>query len=241
MPSSDYSGERLPAKSTHFTGGGQPEHDQQLQCPRCDSRNTKFCYYNNYNLSQPRHYCKGCRRYWTHGGTLRDVPIGGGSRKNSYKRSRKSPSSSSLSPIPEPVYANPISSRPIPTSVSSTITVRSDHNNVHHHHFNNGVVGGSFTSLLNPQPSPSLLTLNGFGLGLGSSFDEMVTFETGKGVVWPLGFGENNHSGGVGLIGGGIGNTWQLGIGGGGGGGGNSDFLTWPEVGMSTTARKSVK
>lgn len=58
-----------------------------LQCPRCNSSNTKFCYYNNYNLSQPRHLCKACKRYWTRGGTLRNVPVGGGSRKNKkFKR-----------------------------------------------------------------------------------------------------------------------------------------------------------
>lgn len=50
-------------------------------CPRCDSDNTKFCYYNNYSLSQPRQSCKNCRRYWTHGGTLRNIPIGGSGRK----------------------------------------------------------------------------------------------------------------------------------------------------------------
>ncbi|KAJ6413060.1 hypothetical protein OIU84_005964 [Salix udensis] len=54
---------------------------ENLRCPRCDSSNTKFCYYNNYNLTQPRHFCKTCRRYWTKGGALRNVPIGGGCRK----------------------------------------------------------------------------------------------------------------------------------------------------------------
>ncbi|CAN0909482.1 Dof zinc finger protein DOF3.6 [Linum grandiflorum] len=58
-----------------------------LKCPRCDSTNTKFCYFNNYNLSQPRHFCKTCRRYWTRGGALRNVPVGGGCRRN--KRSTK--------------------------------------------------------------------------------------------------------------------------------------------------------
>jgi hypothetical protein len=28
------------------------------QCPRCSSKNTKFCYYNNYNIKQPRYYCR---------------------------------------------------------------------------------------------------------------------------------------------------------------------------------------
>ncbi|KAK6250761.1 zinc finger protein [Theobroma cacao] len=71
----------------------RPQNDQALNCPRCNSTNTKFCYYNNYSLSQPRYFCKTCRRYWTEGGSLRNVPVGGGSRKN--KRSSSSSSSSS--------------------------------------------------------------------------------------------------------------------------------------------------
>ncbi|KAF8099746.1 hypothetical protein N665_0237s0001 [Sinapis alba] len=59
-------------------------------CPRCGSSNTKFCYYNNYSLTQPRYFCKGCRRYWTKGGSLRNVPVGGGCRKSR----RPKPSSS---------------------------------------------------------------------------------------------------------------------------------------------------
>ncbi|KAI3796823.1 hypothetical protein L1987_39509 [Smallanthus sonchifolius] len=43
-------------------------------CPRCYSGNTKFCYYNNYSVSQPRYICKDCRRYWTHGGVIRNIP-----------------------------------------------------------------------------------------------------------------------------------------------------------------------
>ncbi|OMO77248.1 Zinc finger, Dof-type [Corchorus olitorius] len=66
----------------------RPQPEQALKCPRCDSTNTKFCYYNNYSLSQPRYFCKSCRRYWTKGGTLRNVPVGGGCRKN--KRSSSS-------------------------------------------------------------------------------------------------------------------------------------------------------
>ncbi|KAF7037836.1 hypothetical protein CFC21_048122 [Triticum aestivum] len=53
-----------------------------LPCPRCRSRETKFCYFNNYNVNQPRHFCKACHRYWTAGGALRNVPIGAGRRKN---------------------------------------------------------------------------------------------------------------------------------------------------------------
>ncbi|GFP93674.1 dof zinc finger protein dof5.3, partial [Phtheirospermum japonicum] len=70
------------------------EH-QALNCPRCNSNNTKFCYYNNYSLSQPRYLCKTCKRYWTDGGNLRSVPVGGGSRRN--KRPSSSSSSNNIS------------------------------------------------------------------------------------------------------------------------------------------------
>ncbi|XP_074571162.1 dof zinc finger protein DOF5.8-like [Curcuma longa] len=92
----------LTAKSRNYHNGGaeqgsksnpgameRPELSPSIKCPRCESTNTKFCYYNNYSLSQPRHFCKACKRYWTQGGTLRNVPIGGGCRKN--KRIKKLP------------------------------------------------------------------------------------------------------------------------------------------------------
>ncbi|RRT83899.1 hypothetical protein B296_00015932 [Ensete ventricosum] len=71
----------------------RPHPERALKCPRCASTNTKFCYYNNYSLSQPRYFCKGCRRYWTLGGSLRNVPVGGGCRKNKRSSSSSSPSS----------------------------------------------------------------------------------------------------------------------------------------------------
>ena len=70
-----------------------PMPETALKCPRCDSSNTKFCYFNNYSLTQPRHFCKSCRRYWTCGGALRTVPVGGGCRRN--KRTKNSGGSSS--------------------------------------------------------------------------------------------------------------------------------------------------
>ncbi|XP_062214143.1 dof zinc finger protein DOF2.4-like [Phragmites australis] len=74
-----------------------PQPEPGLKCPRCDSTNTKFCYFNNYSLSQPRHFCKTCRRYWTRGGALRSVPVGGGCRRNKRTKSSKSNSSSAAS------------------------------------------------------------------------------------------------------------------------------------------------
>ncbi|KAG4154988.1 hypothetical protein ERO13_D03G085800v2 [Gossypium hirsutum] len=79
----------------------RPQKEQALNCPRCNSTNTKFCYYNNYSLTQPRYFCKTCRRYWTEGGSLRNIPVGGGSRKN------KRPSSSSSSPSLSSSSKNP--------------------------------------------------------------------------------------------------------------------------------------
>ncbi|XP_010469030.1 PREDICTED: dof zinc finger protein DOF3.7-like isoform X3 [Camelina sativa] len=77
---------------------------EKVNCPRCNSTNTKFCYYNNYSLTQPRYFCKGCRRYWTEGGSLRNVPVGGSSRKN--KRSSThlaSPSNPKLPDLNPPI------------------------------------------------------------------------------------------------------------------------------------------
>jgi hypothetical protein len=80
-------------------------------CPRCESRDTKFCYYNNYNTSQPRHFCKSCRRYWTKGGSLRNIPVGGGTRKSSSsssspKNPRRSKNSKrrGVAPSPDPAH-----------------------------------------------------------------------------------------------------------------------------------------
>ncbi|KAK2637572.1 hypothetical protein Ddye_032364 [Dipteronia dyeriana] len=80
----------------------QPE--SALKCPRCESTNTKFCYFNNYSLSQPRHFCKTCRRYWTRGGALRSVPVGGGCRRN--KRSKPNNNSTTSARSKSPVVNN---------------------------------------------------------------------------------------------------------------------------------------
>ncbi|KAL1549262.1 dof zinc finger protein DOF3.5 [Salvia divinorum] len=69
--------------------GWKPNTELSPACPRCGSSNTKFCYYNNYSLTQPRYFCKGCRRYWTKGGSLRNVPVGGGCRKTRRGKSTR--------------------------------------------------------------------------------------------------------------------------------------------------------
>ncbi|CAH8386969.1 unnamed protein product [Eruca vesicaria subsp. sativa] len=90
-------------------GRGDLEGEAQ-KCPRCESPNTKFCYYNNYSLSQPRFFCKSCRRYWTKGGTLRNVPVGGGCRRNKRPSTSSSFSKNNTKPINfhnDPLY-NPL-------------------------------------------------------------------------------------------------------------------------------------
>ncbi|KAI4304375.1 hypothetical protein MLD38_039896 [Melastoma candidum] len=94
-----------------------PPPQQPLNCPRCDSLNTKFCYYNNYSLSQPRHFCKACRRYWTQGGTLRNVPVGGGCRKKS--RSKPATATAAVAAA---------------TGSSSSSSADTSHFSRHHHH-----------------------------------------------------------------------------------------------------------
>ncbi|KAF8015541.1 hypothetical protein BT93_H1154 [Corymbia citriodora subsp. variegata] len=215
--------DRKPAKAgqghgqPHGAGAAPPPQEQEhLPCPRCDSTNTKFCYYNNYNFSQPRHFCKSCRRYWTHGGTLRDIPVGGGSRKNA-KRSRTSSSSSSagivLPGVAPQDHHQPAASLFLPFAAGhggpvhlAGAAAASD---------GDGKTGlnvcGSFTSLLNAHGPPSFLALGGFGLGLGPGGLDEMAFGLGRGV-WPFQGVGDGVGAGVGSNGGpaGIGNAWQF-------------------------------
>jgi Dof domain, zinc finger len=72
-------------------GGDEARVPAKIPCPRCSSKETKFCYFNNYNVNQPRHFCRSCRRYWTAGGALRNVPVGSGSRGRGHAHARPGP------------------------------------------------------------------------------------------------------------------------------------------------------
>ncbi|KAJ8770699.1 hypothetical protein K2173_021346 [Erythroxylum novogranatense] len=209
--------------------GAPPPEQEHLPCPRCDSINTKFCYYNNYNFSQPRHFCKACRRYWTHGGTLRDIPVGGGTRKNA-KRSRTTAGStvvgSNATSDSLPLTATPVLV-PLAGNAGTAAQLGDGKGNG-----SGATVCGSFTSLLSTQ-GPGFLALGGFGLGIGPGLEE-VGFGFGR-AVWPFpGAGE----GGAGVVGNGgaaagMGNTWQFesaenGLVGGG------DCFSWPDLAIST-------
>ncbi|XP_054776269.1 dof zinc finger protein PBF-like [Prosopis cineraria] len=160
----------------------QPQPPPPQRCPRCDSVNTKFCYYNNYSLSQPRYFCKTCKRYWTHGGSLRNIPIGGGCRKGKRNKGSSSSSSSSSATLQlgrsqlQPRLQEMVSMQPNPTTLSSRVLLgRSSSAAVAVPSMNPYYQGGGYLSSLaaihsqNPLPqplfSPSSLNLAPANLG----------------------------------------------------------------------------
>ncbi|CAL0324090.1 unnamed protein product [Lupinus luteus] len=166
-----------------------PEQEQ-LKCPRCDSTNTKFCYYNNYNLSQPRHFCKNCRRYWTKGGSLRNIPVGGGTRKNTKRpstNSKRAASSSSQSPSPS------VSSVSITPQVPAAATEIEPNRNDPAQAYS---ISGSFSSLL-----ASADNLGSLLEGLNSSGSNMKMVQMNEcgssGPMMNLDPGRNNIGSGV--------------------------------------------
>ncbi|RWR83375.1 dof zinc finger protein DOF5.4 [Cinnamomum micranthum f. kanehirae] len=159
------------------TSAGEGRHQRSypsplaVKCPRCESLNTKFCYYNNYNLSQPRHFCKSCRRYWTKGGVLRNVPVGGGCRKT--KRSSPSskprrqadpkPGTAALAPVAVN-YGDQLPENPNRTDAPAVFPET-----------------GSFTSLMNAS-NPGILGGFGFGDLAGNNATPPFQFEEQKTV-----------------------------------------------------------
>ncbi|KAI3772354.1 hypothetical protein L6452_03538 [Arctium lappa] len=162
-----------------------PMPEPGLNCPRCDSTNTKFCYFNNYSLTQPRHFCKTCRRYWTRGGALRNVPVGGGCRRN--KRSNKS-SRSSKSPSEK--GAKSISGSPSRCSTENIPTSNQlSHPSLQFPFMNSyGGVAGNITSNLGGFHTQN--EMGNFQLGTGSSnannFSNILSI--GSGESWRLPF-----------------------------------------------------
>ncbi|CAH8391198.1 unnamed protein product [Eruca vesicaria subsp. sativa] len=159
---------------------------EQLNCPRCDSPNTKFCYYNNYNLSQPRHYCKSCRRYWTKGGALRNVPVGGGTRKSSKRSTSYSTSPSSnnkkiKNPDPDPNSQN--GTKPDTDPTRMLYGFRMGDQDMKGVEMGGGGGGGSFSSLLasNMQLGHGGIMLDGSGWDSGMGLRRS---EAGSGNLW---------------------------------------------------------
>ncbi|GMI86438.1 hypothetical protein HRI_002313100 [Hibiscus trionum] len=166
--------------------GVQPSEQEQLLCPRCDSTNTKFCYYNNYNFFQPRYFCKSCRRYLTRGGTLRDIPVGGATRKNA-KCSRCVTTTTTQCRVFSAISAAAsatigYNSFPLPTT-PVLLPNSANQGSFGIGGESNGNIFGSFTSLLNTQ-GPDFLALGGFGLVIAPTLED-VGFGFGRGM-WPF-------------------------------------------------------
>ncbi|KAD6795953.1 hypothetical protein E3N88_06849 [Mikania micrantha] len=211
MPSEPCDQRRTTTTKTHYpTAGAPPPEPEHLPCPRCDSTNTKFCYYNNYNFSQPRHFCKACRRYWTHGGTLRDIPIGGGSRKNA-KRSRLTTTHNTTSTLQFRHMAPPT-----PTPI--LFPFAGEHAGALHFLADgkSGVsVCDSFTSLLNSNQGPGLFGFEDGNFGFGRT-------------IWPFSGAVASDCYAAGGGGGG-GNAWLV-----EGGDGGGECFSLPDLAIST-------
>jgi hypothetical protein len=139
-----------------------PLPEPGLKCPRCDSTNTKFCYFNNYSLSQPRHFCRACRRYWTRGGALRNVPVGGGYRRHAQRAKPKPASAAgSASAATTTAGSTPAGSTTTTTTSSTCATPNAP--------ALPAMLGGNLSIL------PPLLRLADFdAMSLGSTFSGMA-------------------------------------------------------------------
>jgi len=97
--------------------------DKVLPCPRCNSLETKFCYFNNYNVNQPRHFCKNCQRYWTAGGVIRNVPIGAGKRRNKQLPSQNCQVPVTLDAVPV-IHIDSKKEVPVSESVETVLNLK---------------------------------------------------------------------------------------------------------------------
>ncbi|XP_074568727.1 uncharacterized protein LOC141825242 [Curcuma longa] len=129
-----------------------------IECPRCNSTNTKFCYYNNYSRSQPRHFCKTCRRYWTHGGALRNVPVGGGTRRSNKQAAKHSKPQTATANYTSSSSLSVASMRPPPLLINNNNNDNNDNHNLSVIH--NFVVGQQLPTvgMAAPQPCPNPYT-----------------------------------------------------------------------------------
>ncbi|KAK2983832.1 hypothetical protein RJ640_008508 [Escallonia rubra] len=185
--------------STYTQIKPQFPEQEHLKCPRCDSDNTKFCYYNNYNLSQPRHFCKNCRRYWTKGGTLRNIPVGGGSRKNTKRSSN-------------PKRSTPPPATSTASSPATQFQPKTESSGLHNSPAQAFDINGSFSSLLASGQFGSLMD----GVDPSGSAGQLGEFgenpDSGSGMIQdpPAEFeGANSSEGFLGIQSGGDSSCWN--------------------------------
>ncbi|GAV80259.1 zf-Dof domain-containing protein [Cephalotus follicularis] len=233
----------------------QPQfpEQEQLKCPRCDSTNTKFCYYNNYNLSQPRHFCKNCRRYWTKGGALRNIPVGGGTRKNTKRSSTSTSKRHNSDPDPNRIRkthestselssaaAATACSQSVPNSGTGNLDLDTDPTRIYGLSVDQDTkmldLSGSFSSLLasHGQFGGLLegLNTNGSGLKMGQmgEFGESLNASMESGSVREPGMEGGNDESYLGMTSGGDSSCW-----------GDGDNNGWPDLAIYTPGTKVVK
>ncbi|KAL6572262.1 hypothetical protein OROMI_013220 [Orobanche minor] len=208
-----------------------PVPPEKLSCPRCDSTNTKFCYYNNYNLSQPRHFCRACRRYWTRGGSLRNIPFGGGTRKTTSSSNKRRRTTATAAGTEDDEL---VSSRCDNGAAGRAQTLEPD----------SGLgslpkeaiprTGSVECSWGNGQMSlgggGGLFPLNEYGVGPGFGYEQPFFYWPGE-QVGGLDGGGVEVSGESPCCG-----TWQMG-GSGDGGVVEGDYFSWPDLAISTPAK----
>ncbi|KAF5204098.1 hypothetical protein FRX31_006310 [Thalictrum thalictroides] len=86
--------------------------DPPRQCPRCNSWETMFGYYNNYSDNQPSYHCKICSHYWAHGevpGDISEVPSTSTNRVCKIPHSVENPILGSSSSVRTNRQCDPIS------------------------------------------------------------------------------------------------------------------------------------
>ncbi|MFS7939950.1 putative transcription factor C2C2-Dof family [Helianthus anomalus] len=183
----------------------RPQHDQALKCPRCDSTHTKFCYYNNYSLTQPRYFCKTCRRYWTKGGTLRNIPVGGGCRKNkkissSSKKSTSAAANNSNSNdnsiIHQHQHQHQQNSHLINLNPTLNPNANPNHNHNHNHNHHQLIMNSTDLQLSYPDSTMQFSANNLFGIGTSSNIPSFMFENLNGSATRAIDFMENNGGGG---------------------------------------------
>ncbi|KAF1890414.1 hypothetical protein Lal_00041127, partial [Lupinus albus] len=166
--------QNLELPQLHDSMRKQQHQNQQVpelvKCPRCDSTNTKFCYYNNYNKSQPRHFCRACKRHWTKGGTLRNVPVGGGRKNKRVKKPTTPPSTTTTTSI----------------TITSVPSLEVDHDHTK-------IPSSHYQSLICPQPSlDNLISTTtdskdkDFGIGDGIFLSSSMPHTQNQSMIFPF-------------------------------------------------------
>lgn len=165
---------------------------EQINCPRCNSTNTKFCYYNNYSLTQPRYFCKTCRRYWTEGGSLRNVPVGGGSRKNKKVINPSSTKIPDLNP-PTLVQVSSLSNSQNPKMQGGQDLNLAFPSMENYHHHNHHGMSSSYVEMHNNNNESSssaldLLRSSMASRGLNPYANNNNTLMPNSNTIYPTGF-----------------------------------------------------